>query len=74
MKRIEGQRGSGKTEGMKEYRKKVSAWSEQMDEPFVVTTPEGEMEGKAGDFLMCGAEGERYICAQDIFESTYEPV
>ena len=74
MRRIEGKRGSGKTEGMKEYRKTATAWAEQINEPFVVVTPEGEMAGKPGDVLMCGADGERYVCAKDIFESTYVPV
>lgn len=74
MRRIEGARGSGKTPGMIEHRKTATAWAEQINVPFVVITPEGEMEGNPGDYLMSGVGGERYVCAQDIFKSTYERV
>ena len=44
----------------------------QMPEPFVVETKEGTMEGKAGDYLMIGIQGEMYPCDQEIFNKTYQ--
>ena len=73
MRKFQGQAGTGKTESMREFRKTATAWAEQINEPFMVETPEGDMEGKAGDWLMCGASGERYVCSGDIFAKTYVP-
>ena len=44
----------------------------QMHEPFQVQTKEGLMTGKSGDWFMIGVENERYICADSIFQKTYE--
>ena len=44
----------------------------QIEEDFVVNTWEGQMNGKAGDYLMQGIKGERYICKKEIFEESYE--
>ena len=47
--------------------------AKQMNEEFRVETLEGDYkQGKPGDYLMRGVEGELYICAQRIFEKTYE--
>jgi len=47
--------------------------AKQIDEPFRVNTLEGNYkQGKAGDYLMCGIEGELYICEKGIFEKTYD--
>lgn len=46
----------------------------EMDHPFAVSTKEGIMKGKAGDFLIRGVEGELYPCDRAIFEKTYEIV
>jgi hypothetical protein len=43
----------------------------EMREDFIVKTPEGIVEGKAGDFLLEGVEGEVYPCKKSIFEKTY---
>ena len=44
-------------------------------EGFCVTTKnEGVMQGKPGDYLMFGADGEKYICKKDIFAKSYEIV
>jgi len=43
----------------------------QIFEPFVVETMEGEMQGKSGDWLMVGINGEMYPCDNEIFEKTY---
>ena len=41
---------------------------------FKVDTLEGTMNGKPGDYLMFGIDGEKYICDKDIFERTYDIV
>lgn len=47
----------------------------KMDEPFRVASLEGNYkQGKAGDYLMRGVDGELYICDGDIFERTYDLV
>ncbi|MFX0555797.1 hypothetical protein ACOCEA_03320 [Maribacter sp. CXY002] len=43
----------------------------QIDEPFMVETLEGEMHGKAGDWLIVGISGEMYPIDRVIFEKTY---
>lgn len=49
-----------------------TAHATQIDRPFVVETKEGVMEGKAGDYLMEGVDGELYVCDEEIFKKTYE--
>ncbi|MFC7357199.1 hypothetical protein ACFQO1_05845 [Jejudonia soesokkakensis] len=44
----------------------------QIPEPFEVKTLEGIMKGKAGDWLMIGIDGEKYVCDQDIFKRSYQ--
>lgn len=45
----------------------------QINEDFRVNTLEGNYkQGKAGDYLMRGIEGELYICDREIFEKTYD--
>ncbi len=46
----------------------------QINDPdgFVVTTMEGRVQGKCGDYLMIGVAGEKYPCDKDIFERTYD--
>lgn len=44
----------------------------QIDQPFVVETMEGPLQGKPGDFLMIGIQGEMYPCDREIFFQTYE--
>jgi len=39
-----------------------------------VLTLEGIMRGSAGDWLIKGVEGEKYICKDAIFRQTYEPI
>lgn len=40
----------------------------------LVKTPEGEMRGEHGDWLLRGVEGEFYPCKPEIFDKTYEAV
>jgi hypothetical protein len=63
------------SQGFKEVRKKpIIVLACQMHIPggFEVTTPEGVVYGKSGDYLMIGVAGELYPCRKDIFEQSYE--
>ena len=44
----------------------------QIDEPFEVESMEGVMRGKAGDWLMVGVNGEKYVCDDGIFRKSYD--
>ena len=46
--------------------------AKKIDEDFMVTTMEGIVTGKPGDYLMVGVRGEKYPCAKEIFEATYD--
>ena len=47
--------------------------AKRIDEEFRVNTLEGNYkQGKAGDYLMRGVDGELYICDKEIFEKTYD--
>ena len=47
--------------------------AKRIDEEFRVETLEGNYkQGKPGDYLMKGIDGELYICDGPIFEKTYE--
>jgi len=62
-------------EGVFKCRKRpvvVHALQLNFPEGFSVTTKEGVMKGKPGDFLMFGISGEKYPCDKDIFEKTYD--
>ena len=43
----------------------------QIDTEFQVKTMEGVMQGKPGDWLIEGVEGELYACDNTIFKKTY---
>lgn len=40
----------------------------------IITTLEGKMQAKPGDWVIKGVQGEFYPCKPDIFEQTYEEV
>ncbi len=46
----------------------------QQTAPFKTETLEGELEGKAGDYLVTGVNGEQYPVDREIFEKTYYEV
>lgn len=48
------------------------AWSPESEQKLVITTLEGGMTAKAGDFIIRGVQGEFYPCKPDIFRTTYE--
>jgi len=63
-------------DGMFPCRKKpIVVSAKQIDESFRVDTLEGDYkQGRPGDYLMKGIDGELYICDKDIFELTYDVV
>ena len=55
-------------------KKPILVKCKQMDEDFEIITLDGKMHGKAGDYLMCGVQGELYPCDKEIFKQTYDLV
>jgi hypothetical protein len=57
----------------KVYRKVATVLAVQMDEPFVVTTLEGDIHGKAGDWLAEANtdRAERWVIGNAVFAETY---
>lgn len=55
-------------------KKPIAIKCSQISEPFEVETMEGIMTGKAGDWLMIGINGEKYVCDDGIFRKSYEIV
>ncbi len=54
-------------------KKPIPVKATQMYKAFQVETLEGNYKtGKVGDYLMCGVQGELYICDKGIFEETYD--
>jgi hypothetical protein len=53
-------------------KKPIVVHAKRMDVEFRVNTLEGNYkQGKPGDYLMRGIDGELYICDGPIFEKTY---
>lgn len=58
---------------MTTYKKRpVLVHAIQMPCRFIVTTPEGVVKGKTGDWLIRGIEKEFYPCRNSVFIKTYE--
>jgi hypothetical protein len=79
MSRVEPWNADGVTlenwDGFRPVRKKpvvVHACQMNFPEGFSVTTPEGVVCGKQGDWLMIGVAGEKYPIRDDIFRRTYD--
>lgn len=54
-------------------KKPIITQATQMNEDFRVETLEGNYkQGRAGGYLMCGIDGELYICDESIFKRTYD--
>lgn len=54
-------------------KRKIVVQALAIDEPFRVNSLEGNYkQGKVGDYLMKGIDGELYICDKDIFERSYD--
>jgi hypothetical protein len=56
----------------KAKKKPITIQCIQIDDPFEVKTMEGTLNGKAGDWLMVGVNGEIYPCDDEIFRKTYD--
>lgn len=56
------------------YRKTATTWAVELPEDVTVSTPEGEMEAEAGDYLAIDSEGGLYPIEAEVFAETYEPV
>jgi len=52
------------------YQKTAPIVAKQMSKAFKVTTKEGPVEGKAGDYLCLGVENEMWPVDREIFEKT----
>lgn len=50
----------------------INATQLNYPEGFEVTTMEGRLKSKSGDYLMFGVNGEKYPCDKEIFEQTYD--
>ena len=61
-------------DGMVDCRKRpIVIQAKKIDEEFRVNTLEGNYkQGKPGDYLMKGIDGELYICDGSIFVKTYD--
>jgi len=75
MKRLDINKTPDIVLSMKWYRKiPVKIEAVRLNCPFRVTTPEGVVRGKAGDWLIRGVEGELYPCRDSVFQKTYKQV
>ena len=63
-----------KVDGMMDCVKRpIVVHAKRIDEEFRVNTLEGNYkQGKPGDYLMRGIDGELYICDGPIFDKTYD--
>ena len=54
-------------------KKPIPVHAVQINEEFRVNSLEGDaFQGKPGDYLMKGINGELYICDREIFEKSYD--
>jgi len=65
-------RADVKAEWQQAVKKPIPVNCVQIHEDFQVKTLEGTMQGKPGDWLMEGIQGELYACDDAIFKKTYE--
>lgn len=60
------------TAGFMKCRKKpIVVHAKKMDSDFRVTSPEGQVYGRAGDYLMYGVVGEKYVISKEVFDKSY---
>lgn len=59
---------------LKCHKKPIVVFATQLNFPegFEVMTRQGRVNGKPGDYLIIGAQGEKYPCDSAIFKETYE--
>jgi hypothetical protein len=51
---------------------RIVFWADQG--VLTIRTLEGDMNARAGDYVIKGVKGEMYPCREDIFQETYEAV
>lgn len=61
-------------EGFRPFRKDSVVWAKQMGEPFEVLTPDGPVQGEAGDYWCVGLCNQQWLSQAEVFEKTYKPV
>lgn len=61
-------------EGFRPFRKDTVIWAKQMGAPFEVLTPEGPVQGAAGDYWCIGPCNQQWLSPAAVFEQTYKPV
>jgi hypothetical protein len=61
-------------EAAAEYRKTATSLAAPLGEDVTVRTPEGDMQAKAGDYLVQAPNGHAWPVAQEYFEQTQERV
>lgn len=67
----------GNFEGFVKARKRaitIDALKVNLPEGFIVRTLEGTMRGNPGDWLLIGVKGEKYPCAAEVFDASYDVV
>ena len=58
---------------MPHYRHKPSiVYAHQLDMPVSLKTPNGDIDGDTGDYLVVDTEGNTTLLTQSLFESVYE--
>ena len=53
-------------------KKPLPIMARQINQTFWVEALEGKMQGKEGDYLISGIQGELYLCDREIFEESYK--
>ena len=53
---------------------RVNSWDDSVNESVIISTLEGDMRAKKGDYSIKGVNGEFYPCKPDIFKKTYDKV
>ena len=53
---------------------RILSWDDSLNESVIISTLEGDMRAKKGDYIIKGINGEFYPCKPDIFKKTYERV
>lgn len=67
---IQNQNGNN----MAKFRKKpITVEVIRCKQPTMISTEEGDMIARVGDWIITGIKGEKYPCKNDIFRETYEP-
>ena len=61
-------------QGFKLFRKDTVIWAKQMDVPFEIHTPEGMLQGEAGDYWCIAPGNKQWLMNAMLFELTCRPI